>query len=917
MVTKQSPNITLFVNLVSPDNSLDQLYLGNYANLHILDPLRRIPGMGKADVLGAAQYAMRIWLDPEKLASLGLTATDVVSAIESQNAQVAAGKLGQPPLPSGQAFQYQINTLGRLSQVKQFEDIIVKAEPGKRLVRISDIGRVELGAESYDTVAKLNGGPTASIAVYQLPDANALDLAKAVEAEMEDLKKDFPEGLDYEIVYNTTTFVEKSMEEVAETLFEAFLLVFAVVFLFLQNWRATVIPAIAIPVSLIGTFALMLLLGFSINTLSMLGLVLAIGLVVDDAIVVVENVERQLEMGLPPMQAAKIAMKEVTSPIVATTAVLGAVFVPVAFMPGITGQLYNQFALTIACSVFLSAINSLTLSPALCAIILKPKHGEGNFFFRAFNTGFDKMSHGYSKLVRWLGKLWYLVLLAFAGLLVATYFLLTSLPTAFVPAEDQGYFVVAVNGPEGASLERTEATADKVSKMLRDHPGVADVVTIIGFSLIDGSVASNAASLFPVLKPWDDRTTPELSLEGILGSMQAEFQKVEEAIVFAFNPPPIPGLGTTGGFTFELQDLNGKGTEALAEITKDFMQEAQKQPELSGLFTTFQAEVPQIFLDVDRTKAISLGIPLDDLFNTLQIYLGSFYINDFDLFGRVFKVIAQAEGGSRAQLSDLERVYVRTVDGDMVPISTLANTRAITGPQLVTHYNIYPAVSINGDAAPGYSSGQAIAAMERVADQILSPAGYGYEWTGVTYQQLKAGNLAPLVFGLAFVAVFLFLAAQYESWAMPFMVMLAVPMAILGASGALSIRGLANDVYAQIGLVMLIGLAAKNAILIVEFAKRRREEGAEIIEAAMDAARLRLRPILMTAFAFILGVVPLVIATGAGANSRHSLGTTVFGGMIVSTVLSLLVVPVLYIVIEKFREGSPRKKPTLSDDTAG
>ncbi len=905
-VNKQSTSLILAVNLISPDGSRDDLFLSNYIDIHISDVLKRIPGVGNLTIWGEREYSMRIWLDPDKLASLDMTTTDVANAIEEQNVQVAAGSIGQPPVPKGQQFQYVITTLGRLESVEEFEDIIIRANPDGSVVRIKDVATVDLGAESYTTKATLDGGETVGIGTYQLPGANALDLAKEIRAAMEVLKEDFPSGVDYAIIYDTTTFVTESIKEVVITLFEAFILVFIVVFIFLQNFRATMIPAITIPVSLIGTFALINALGFSINTLTLFGLVLAIGLVVDDAIVVVENVSRLIqEKGVSSKEATSAAMKEVTSPIVATSLVLMAVFVPVSFMPGITGQLYRQFALTIACAVAISTINALTLSPALCALFLRKETGKKFWFFKKFDQGFDWFKDRYQRGLSALTSRWKIVVGVFAVLMVCTYFLFTIVPTGFVPEEDQGYFIVNVQGPEGSSLERTEETMKQVYDILVNTPGVAHVVSIAGLNFLTSASDSNTGAMFAVLEPWGKRQTYALSVFGLIETVRKDFAGIQGAVVVPFNAPPIQGLSSTGGFQFELEDRSSLGIPTLAKVTDEMIEKGNASPELVGLFSSFTANVPGLYIELDRTKAKTQGVAISDVFDTLQAYLGALYVNDFNKFGRVYRVYMQAEDTYRTQAEDITRLYVRSETGSMVPLSTLMDISEIVGPETITHYNLYRSTEIDGGPASGYSSGQAISAMEALAEEVM-PEGMGYEWSGTSYQEIKAGNLAPLIFALSIVFVFLFLAALYESWSMPFMVMLAVPLALMGAMLAQYMRGLTNDVYCQIGLVMLIGLASKNAILIVEFAKQRREDGLPVIEAAMEAAMIRLRPILMTAFAFILGVFPLVIASGAGAQSRHSLGTAVFGGMIVSTMLSLIVVPVFYVIIENLRERKPK-----------
>ncbi len=906
-VEKQSPALILAVHLISPDGSRDDLFLSNYIGIQISQTLQRIPGVGNLTIWGQRQYSMRIWLNPDKLASLGLTTSDVVGAISEQNLQVAAGAIGEPPIPRGQQFQYTITTLGRLETAEEFGDIIIRAEPDGTVVRIKDVARVELGAQSYDQDSLLDGKSAIGIGIYQLPGANALDVDKQVRVTMEQLKKNFPSGVDYKIVYDTTEFVTASIIEVVKTLFEAFILVFIVVFVFLQNIRATLIPAITIPVSLIGTFALINAFGFSINTLSLFGLVLAIGLVVDDAIVVVENVSRLIqEKDVSPREATSAAMKEVTGPIVATSLVLMAVFVPVSFMPGISGQMYRQFALTIAFSVGISAINALTLSPALCALFLRKEAGTKFWFFRKFDEGFERFKNGYQRWVKELTTRWKLVVIVFAVLMGLTVYMFRIVPTGFVPEEDQGYFIVNIQGPEGSSLERTNETMQRVYDILMNTPGVAHVVSISGLNFLTSSSDSNAGAMFPVLAPWSQRKSRETQIDYILNTVRKKFAGIQGAVVVAFNAPAIQGLSSTGGFQFELEDRTDLGLKTLQKVMAEIVEKGEKKPELEGLFSYFGVNTPGLYIELDRTKAKTQGVSISEIFQTLQSYLGSLYVNDFNLFGQVYRVFIQADSQYRNTADDISRLYVRTNKGGLVPLDTLINVKQVVGPQTITHYNLYRSAEIDGDNSPGYSSGEAMSTMEAMADELM-PEGMGYEWSGISYQEIKAGNLAPLIFGLSLVFVFLFLAALYESWAMPFMVMLAVPLALLGAMLAQYLRGLSNDIYCQIGLVMLIGLASKNAILIVEFAKQRREEGMPVQEAAMTAALIRLRPILMTAFAFILGVFPLVVASGAGANSRHSLGTAVFGGMIVSTLLSLIVVPVFYVIIEDLRERGSNK----------
>jgi len=908
-VKKQNPNFVLIVSLTSPDGSVDPVTLSNYAFLQIADPIKRIAGVGDVQFFGERRYSMRVWLDPDKLSNLGITAVDVQQAIAEQNIQVAAGKIGQSPAPAGTPFELQVSAIGRLSEPKEFGEIVVRTDPIKgSTVRLRDVARVELGALQYTSSGFFGEDPTVVLGVFQAPGSNALELRQNVKNKMDDLAKRFPPGIAYAMHYDTTRFVSAAMHDVMLTLGEALILVILVVFVFLQSWRTTIIPVIAIPVSLIATLVVMKLLGFSLNMLSLLGMVLAIGLVVDDAIVVVENVERQLEAGLKPLAAARKAMSEVTGPIIATTAVLMAVFIPVAFIPGVSGRLYNQFALTVAISVGISAFNSLTLSPALSAAFLRQRSEVTFKPFVIFNRGFNWLSHRYAESVRGIIRMRKLMIALFVIGLGATYLISTRLPSTFLPVEDQGYFFVVIQMPDGASLERTDAFAKKVRGILKETPGIEIVGTITGLNFLTSAAQSNSAVEFAILKPWDERP-PEQSAPNLVNALRMKLLSLPDGLALSFDPPSIPGMGATGGFEFQIEDLTGRGSVELNDALQAVMAEARKQPEINGqaLFSTFSTSTPQYKYDLDRNKAKLLGLNLPDVFNTLQIYLGSLYVNDFNLYGRTFRVTMQAEKEARGSAADISRLYVRNNTGGMVPLSTLGSLKPTVGPETVPHYNNYASALINGSPAPGYSSGQAIQAMQRAA-AIALPRDFAYEWTGITFQEIKAGSVALVVFGLAIIFVFLILAAQYESWSMPFMVLLAVPLALFGALGALWIRGLQIDVYSQIGFVMLIGLAAKNAILIVEFAKHLREGGMGIVEAAMEAGRLRLRPILMTAFAFILGVVPLMIATGAGAASRQSIGTTVFGGMVAATILTLLLVPVFYAVIEEMRERRALKR---------
>lgn len=904
-IVKASQDLTMLINLISPNGTFDGVYLGNYAQINIIDPLTRVPGVGEVDNFGVLNYSIRVWLDPEKMAGLGITTNDVINAVNYQNTDVAAGVIGQPPMPGTPATQYQLNTLGQLRTTEQFNDIVVRANDDGSVVYVKDIGRVELGAQSYTATSRCNGEGAATLGIFQLPGSNALDVANGIIAELELLSKTFPADLEYQVTFNLTDFVKVSMQELVYTLLEAIGLVIIVVFVFLQNWRTTLIPIIAIPVSLICTFAIMAAVGFSINTLSLLGLVLAVGLVVDDAIVVVENVERQLESGIKDIRAAtRQAMKEVTGPIVATTLVLMAVFVPTAFMPGITGLLYNQFALTIAFAVGLSAFNSLSLSPALCGVMLRPRKEKERKIAPArwFNKSFDWTSDKYHRLVEKSAKLWWIVAIIFVALLIWTWFAISTRPTGFVPAEDQGWFFAVAELPPGSALSRTQAVESEAVAIILKNPNVADVVSVSGLNFISNTASSNFSVFFIILKSWDERKTEESQIPGIIKVVSESLAPIEEAMVIPFNAPAIPGLGTTGGAQIQIEALGGQSPEEVSKITNQYIEEGLKNPVIGALFTDFKVDYPQIELNIDRVQAQILSVSINDLFTALNVYLASYYVNNYNQYGQVYQVNVMADGIAREEPEDILKLYVENSQGEAIPFSELMTLDFTTGPANIPHYNMYRTAEVIGGPAPGHSGGALITAMEEVANEVLIPNGYGWEWTSMVYQAKEAGSWAPIIFGLGIICVFLVLACLYESWSMPFMIILAVPLAILGAALGLQIAGLSLDIYGQIGLLMLIGLAAKNAILIVEFAKGQREQGAGVIEAAATAAKMRLRPILMTAFAFILGVVPLVLASGAGANSRHSIGTVVLGGMVASTILSLLVVPVLYVVIELLRE---------------
>ncbi|MFI5315428.1 MAG: multidrug efflux RND transporter permease subunit [Myxococcota bacterium] len=901
-VRRVSTDLTIVVNLISPDGSRDDLYLANYAGINISDRLKRIPGVGDVNLFGERRYSMRVWLDPDKLAKLSVSAQDVIAALREQNQQVAAGVLGQPPAPADQPFQYALVAHGRLSNAEEFRQIVLRTRPDGSVMRLGDVARVELGAQSYGNFSRLGRDPSTGVAIYALPSANALDVSRAVHAEMERIAPRFPAGVEYRILYEPTRFVTESIREVLWTLFEAMFLVFLVVFVFLESFRATLIPAITVPVSLVGTFALMAILGFSINTLSLFGLVLAIGLVVDDAIVVVENVSRLVEeRGLSAREATPLAMREVTAPIVAISLVLMAVFLPVAFLPGTTGRLYQQFALTIAFSVAISAFNALTLSPALCALLLKHDGPSKGAFFRAFDRAYGRFVAFYERIGAIAIARWPVVLGIFGGLVLATIALYQRLPTSFLPEEDQGYFIISVQLPDGSSLQRTEAVTKEVVERMLAIPGTASAVVNGGNDFLTGAAASNAAACFVILKPWDERKSADVQLQPILARARRELASISSAVIVAFNPPPIRGLGSTGGFQLQVQDEVGTDFAGFAKRVGTFVDAANASNKVTGVVTGLRANIPQYEVDIDRTKAKSVGLSLSDVFGTLETYLGGYYVNDFNIFGRVFRVMVQAEADARADPADVTGLYARNARGEMVPLSTFASVRSIVGPQTISHYNMFRTAAVTGSAAQGRSSGQAIRDMEAIANDNL-PEGTSFEWTGLSLQELRAGGTAPAVFGLALAVVFLCLAALYESWVLPLTIMLVVPLAVLGALLAQYLRGLANDVFCQVGLVMLVGLASKNAILVVEFAKMLREQGESIERAALHAARVRLRPILMTSFAFIFGVVPLVVASGAGAASRHSLGTAVFGGMLLATFLSLAVVPVFFVVIERIRE---------------
>ena len=906
-VKKQSSNIIMAVTLTSPSKKFDGLFLSNYATLRLRDELSRVDGVGEVLVRGVGAYAMRIWLDPDKLASRQLTTQDVTAALARQNVQVAAGQVGQPPSPDGQRFQMTITTLGRLSDSDQFEGIVIKASPSGQMVYLRDVARVELGAQNYDSYASRNGMDSANMLVYQLPGSNAIDVARSVRVAMEKIKPTLPEGLEYSIPFDTTKFVEAAIQSVYTTLIEAGLLVLIVILVFLQSWRALLIPATTVPVTIIGAFAFMPLLGFSVNMLTLFGLVLAIGIVVDDAIVIVENATHHIERGLSPRDATIKAMTEVTGPVIAITLVLMAVFLPTAFLGGITGQLYRQFALTIAATAFISAVNALTLKPAQCATYLRPYTGK-NFFTRVFDFFYKPLEWFYSCCISQLLRVWWLVLIVFVGIAIFTGWWYQKTPTGFLPTEDQGYVIIAVQLPDAASLDRTREVTERMSKIFASTPGVEHWFVLGGFSLLDGTNASNGATAFAAWSDWSKRTTPDLSQESLVTRLQKEFGQMQESFILVLVPPSIQGLGVAGGFQMQIEDREGVGPEILQERTQAVIDEARKSPEIGGASSSFRAGVPQLYLNIDRVKAERMGVMLSDVFATLQANLGSVYVNDFNKFDRTYQVRVQADARFRSDPSRIRRLEVRNRAGQRVPLATLLIPETRIGPQSIIRYNLYPTASINGGAASGVSSGEALKVMESVAAKVL-PRSMGFDWTGIAYQEKRISGEAVFVFALAVLLVYLVLAAQYESWLLPLAVILVVPLGIFGVVAAVNFTGTDNNMYTQIGVVLIIALASKNAILIVEFARELRIQGRSIHEAAIEAARMRFRPILMTSFAFIMGVLPLVWATGAAAASRRALGTAVFGGMITSTVLAVFFVPVFYVAVQKLIElwnGPPK-----------
>ncbi|MBP6058626.1 MAG: multidrug efflux RND transporter permease subunit [Nitrosomonas sp.] len=904
-VKKTSPDLLAVVALSSTDPKHDTVFLSNYALLRILDSVKRLPGVGDAIIFGGQNYSMRLILDPIRMAQLNITPTEIAAVVREQNRDFPAGRIGREPTPSGTELTIPVITRGRMSEVREFEDMIIRAYPDGSMVRMRDVARVELGAQSYDLQGRWNGKPNTFLLTFLAPGANALDTVRRVREEMDKLTKSFPAGVSYDIPYDTTSFIDVSIREVVKTLGEAMLLVILVVFLFLQSWRATLIPAIAVPISLIGTLAGMEALGFSINTLTLFGMVLAIGIVVDDAIVVVENVERHMADGLSPRDAAKQAMSEVTGPVIAIVLVLAAVFVPVAFLGGITGELYKQFAITIALSVAISGFVALTLSPALCALVLKPNHGSPKRFWVLFNRSFDWAQARYVGTVGVVIRRSVIALTIFLALILLIFGLFKTIPGSFLPEEDQGYFITVVQLPDGASMTRTIEVLEKIEGYFQSIPAVHSTDTLAGQNFVFGTRGTNQATMFVPLHHWDDRKNVNEQVPSLIASAFQEFAKIPEALILAFNAPSIPGLGSTGGFSAQLQDPGGGDFAEFAAVAQEFVVKAMEHPAIAVASTNFRVSAPRLYAQVDRDRAKALGVPISEVFDTMQAYFGNLYVNDFVKFGRIYRVQTEALPEYRSNPDDISKIYVRAQTGTtptMIPLDSVVTTEFNSGPDPVTHFNGFNSALILGGAAPGYSSGQALEALQQVADEILTPKGYSIDWSGISLQERKASGQSTYVFAFALLMVFLVLAALYESWSIPFAVILAIPFGILGAFLAIWIQDMTNDIYFQIGLVTLIGLAAKNAILIVEFANQRVEAGMSLTEAALDAARLRFRPIIMTSLAFILGVLPLVMASGAGAASRNSIGTGVFGGMLAATFLAIFFVPLFFVLIGKITQ---------------
>ncbi|MHC1764518.1 MAG: efflux RND transporter permease subunit [Verrucomicrobiia bacterium] len=908
VVNRSSPDILMVVALNSPKGTYDAVFLGNYCDINLVDGIKRVRGVGDVKNFTAQDYSMRVWLRPDKLAILGITPSDIQSAIREQNAQSPAGRIGAEPAPPGQESQFNVRAQGLLKDPREFEEIIIRSNPDGSQVKVKDVARLELGAQTYDLRARLNKSPAGAIGIYLAPGANAIETADNVKRILEDAKRRFPPDMEYDITLDSTLPIKASMEEIVHTLFEAVILVLLVVYVFLQSFRATIIPMCTVPVSLLGAFIMFPVLGFSVNVLTMFGLVLAIGIVVDDAIVVVEAVQHHIEHGKEPVEATRLAMKEVSGPVVAIGLVLCAVFVPVAFMGGVTGQLYSQFALTIAVAVVFSVINALTLSPALSALLLrKPKPGRGPVaaFFRGFNKTFDWLSNRYGSVVGGLSRKAARSMLLLVVVVLAIWGLGQVVPGGFIPDEDKGFLFVAVELPEGASLQRTDAVLKEVEEIVCGTPGVRSAVSLAGMNILNSLNFPNAALMFVGLDPWEERKTPELHAGALAREWTKKFAAIPGARAFSFGPPPLPGYGNVSGFSMQLQDRSGGSIEQLAGYVRQLTEAASKRPQIGRISTTFNPVTPQVKVELDREKARTLGVPVDSVFATLQTCLSGLYVNDFVRFGRVYKVFLQAEPEFTDKPDDIGRFYVRNNDDQMVPLSTLVHVSKMSGPNVVTRFNLYNSAEIMGAAAPGYSSGQAMKAIEEAMKTMPSEA--GFEWSGLTLQEKKTEGQAVIIFGMAVLFVFLLLSAQYESWSLPFSVLLATPAVVLGTLIGMWMRNFELNVYAQIGLVMLIGLAAKNAILIVEYAKMRREQGSEILDAAVEGSKLRLRPILMTSFAFILGCVPLMLATGSGAASRSTMGTGVVFGMSIATAIGLFIIPVCYVFVQRLSEG--RKKP--------
>jgi HAE1 family hydrophobic/amphiphilic exporter-1/multidrug efflux pump len=919
-VKKVSPDLLAVVALSSSDPRQDTVFLSNFAILRIVDNIKRLPGVGDAVIFGGQNYSMRLILDPIRMAQLNVTPTDIANVVREQNRDFPAGRIGREPAPKGTELTIPVITQGRMSDTKEFENMIVRAFPDGSMVRLGEVATVELGAQSYDLEGRWNGQPNVFLLTFLSPGANALETVRRVREEMKSLGNIFPAGVSYDIPYDTTRFIEVSIQQVVKTLGEALILVILVVYLFLQSWRATIIPAVAVPVSLIGTFAGMAALGFSINTLTLFGMVLAIGIVVDDAIVVVENVARHIQEGCLPREAAKLAMTEVTGPVIALVVVLAAVFLPVAFLGGITGELYQQFAITITLAVVLSGVVALTLSPALCALILKPEQERENRFWRKFNQGFDWTQNRYVGTVGTILKHSVLSLAIFGVLLFVSGGLFQALPSSFLPEEDQGYFISIMQLPDGASKQRTIEVLNKVEKYFLSVPEVHSTDALVGQNFVFNTRGANQATMFVPLHHWDDRTRPDQHVKALIGNAFQKFAEIPEALILAFNAPSIRGLGATGGFSLQLQDPSGGDFKKFATVTQEFVNKAQQDPAIGAVGTSFRVTAPRLYARVDRERAKALGVPISEVFDTMQAYFGNLYINDFIKYGRVYRVQTEALPEFRSSPDDISKIYVRAQNAKgstMIPLDTVVSTEFTSGPDTVTHFNGFNTASVLGSAAPGYSSGAALDALERLAQEILIPKGYDIDWSGISYQERRTGVESIFAFAFGLLMVFLVLAALYESWSVPFAVILAVPFGIFGALSAVWIRGLSNDIYFQIGLVTLIGLAARNAILIVEFANHRYQGGMPLVEAALEAVRLRFRPIIMTSMAFILGVVPLVIASGAGAASRHSIGTGVFGGMLAATFLAIFFVPLFFVLIRRLGQRMKGKSgDTLIDNRA-